>query len=171
LHGSLRGRSDRHTGRRDFLCEQVSGDKGHCEQKTSKERFHEGIWKLLVHLNKGSQCFLLQKSCAPCNLIYKNLSVANPRIWISKPTECTVNKFIRGRGVATAALPVEGPTKNELRRTIMVSSRRSQWLTSVDFPTPAQATIVTNVDILICPCTIQKSDILLSTKNVASCNR
>ena len=87
LHGSLRGRSDRHTGRRDFLCEQVSGDKGHCEQKTSKERFHEGIWKLLVHLNKGSQCFLLQKSCAPCNLIYKNLSVANPRGDAYSPSE------------------------------------------------------------------------------------
>jgi hypothetical protein len=28
-----------------------------------------------------------------------------------------------------------------------------------------------DVDILVCPRTIQKSDILLSTKNIASCNR
>src|SRR6266481_8289144 len=27
-----------------------------------------------------------------------------------------------------------------------------------------------DVDILVCPCTIQKSDILLSTENIASCN-
>src|SRR5271166_4382839 len=27
-----------------------------------------------------------------------------------------------------------------------------------------------DVDILVCPCTIQKSDILLSTKNITSCN-
>src|SRR5258707_10777821 len=27
-----------------------------------------------------------------------------------------------------------------------------------------------DVDIVVCPCTIQESDILLSTKNIASCN-
>src|ERR1700719_3859671 len=27
-----------------------------------------------------------------------------------------------------------------------------------------------DVDILVCPCTIQKSDIILSTKNIVSCN-
>jgi hypothetical protein len=40
----------------------------------------------------------------------------------------------------------------------------------VDFPTPAQATDCNDVDILVCPSTIQKNDILLSAKNIASGN-
>ena len=28
-----------------------------------------------------------------------------------------------------------------------------------------------DIDILVCPCIIQEDDILLSTKNIASCNR
>ena len=47
-------------------------------------------------------------------------------IWISKPSESRVKKFICGRSVPTAALSVEGPTKNKLCRTIMVSSHPSE---------------------------------------------
>jgi len=43
-------------------------------------------------------------------------------IWITKPTESSVKKFIRGRRAPTGALSVEGPAKDELRRAIVVSS-------------------------------------------------
>ena len=46
----------------------------------------------------------------------------NPWIWISKPSESSVNKFIRGGGASAATLPVEGPAKNELSRAIMFRS-------------------------------------------------
>src|SRR6202030_4403370 len=35
---------------------------------------------------------------------------------------------------------------------------------------PSPCNNCNDVDILVCPCTIQKSDILLSTKNITSCN-
>jgi hypothetical protein len=65
-------------------------------------------------------------------------------IGISKPSESSVKKFIRGRGATARALAVEGPAKTSCAdRYCSTAMRRSQWLTSVDFPTPAQATIVT----------------------------
>src|SRR5262245_23411897 len=45
----------------------------------------------------------------------------------------------------------------------MVNERR--------LPDPSPGNNCNDVDILVCPCTIQKSNILLSTKNIASCNR
>src|SRR5262249_9748304 len=51
---------------------------------------------------------------------------SKPWIWISKPVESRIKKFIRRRSVPTAALSVEGPTKNQLCRTIMVSSHPSE---------------------------------------------
>src|SRR5271166_4551085 len=35
---------------------------------------------------------------------------------------------------------------------------------------PSPSNDCNDVDILVCPCTIQKSEILLSTKNISSCN-
>jgi len=37
---------------------------------------------------------------------------SEPWVWITKPSESRIEKFIRGRSLATAALSVEGPTKN-----------------------------------------------------------
>src|ERR1700738_4420226 len=93
------------------------------------------------------------------------------RIWICKPSESRIKKFIRGRTVPTGALSVEGPTKNKLCRTIMVSSHPSEPMVNERGLSDASPGNDCNeVDILVCPCTIQKSDILLSTKNIASCN-
>src|SRR5271165_1380864 len=97
---------------------------------------------------------------------------SEPRIWIAKPSESCINKFVRGRGLPTAALSVEGPTKNKLCRTIMVSSHPSEPMVNerrLSDPSPGDD--CDDVDILVCPCAIQKSDILLSPKNFASCNR
>src|SRR5208337_2974132 len=72
----------------------------------------------------------------------------------------------------TAALSVEGPTKNELRRTIMFSSHPSEPMVDErGLSDPSPGDDCNDVDILVCPCTIQKSDILLSTKHIASGNR
>src|SRR5580704_6500749 len=96
---------------------------------------------------------------------------SQPGIWIAKPSESRVKKFICGRSLPTAALSVEGPTKNELCRTIMVSSHPSKPMVNErGLSDPSPGNDRNDVDILVCPCTIQESDILLSTKNIASGN-
>src|ERR1700736_2992256 len=97
---------------------------------------------------------------------------SDPWIWISKPSESRIKKFICGRSVPTGALSVEGPTKNELCRTIMVSSHSSEPMVNErGLSDPSPGDNCNGVDLLVCPCTIQKSDILISTKNITSCNR
>src|ERR1700740_206624 len=96
---------------------------------------------------------------------------SEPWIWISKPSECGIKKFIRGRSLPTAALSVEGPTKNKLSRTIMVSSHPSEpMVNECGLSDPSPGNNCNDVDILVGPCNIQESYILLSTKNIASCN-
>src|SRR5690242_7487169 len=87
-------------------------------------------------------------------------------IWIAKPNESRVKKFICGRSLLTAALPVEGPTKNKLCRPIMVSSHPSQPMVNESgLPDTGPGNDCNDIYILVCPCIIQESDILLSTKN------
>src|SRR5271166_3911073 len=96
---------------------------------------------------------------------------SEPWIWISKPIESRIKKFICGRSVPAGALSVERPTKNELCRTIMVSSHASEPMVNerrLSDPSPRDD--CHDVYILVCPCSIQKSDILLPTKNIASGN-
>src|ERR1700674_3978730 len=91
------------------------------------------------------------------------------RIWISKPSESRVKKFICGRSLSTAALPVEGPTKNKLRRTILVSSHPSEpMVNECGLPDPSPGNDRNDIYLLICPCIMQECDILLSTKNITS---
>src|SRR4029077_14369071 len=94
-----------------------------------------------------------------------------PRVGIAKPSESCVKKFICGRNLHTAALSVEGPTKNKLCRTIMVSSHPSEPMVNESgLPDAGPCNDRNDIYILVCPCIIQKSDILLSTKNIASGN-
>jgi hypothetical protein len=96
---------------------------------------------------------------------------SEPWIWIAKPSESSIKKFICGRSVPTGALSVEGPTKNKLCRTIMVSSHPSEPMVNERrLSDPSPSNDCNYVDILVCPCTIQKSGILLSTKNIFSRN-
>src|SRR5580693_2011783 len=92
-------------------------------------------------------------------------------IWISKPIESRIKKFICGRSFPTGALSVKGPAKNKLRRTIMVSSHPSKPMVNErGLSDPSPSNNCNDVDILVCPCTVQKSDILLPTKDIASCD-
>src|SRR5580693_2534301 len=96
---------------------------------------------------------------------------SKPWIWITKPSESRVNKFICGRSLPTAPLSVEGPTKKELCRTIMFRGHSSEPMVNErGLSDPSPGNDCNDIDILVCPCTIQKSDILLSTKNITSGN-
>src|SRR5271165_6672123 len=46
---------------------------------------------------------------------------SEPWIWVAKPSESRVKKFIGGRSASTRALSVERPAENQLCRTIMLS--------------------------------------------------
>src|SRR5215831_9175067 len=92
-------------------------------------------------------------------------------IWISEPSERSVKKFICGRSTPTSTLPVEGPTKNKLCRTIMFSRHSSEPMVDERGLSDAgPGNDGNDVDILVCPCTVQKNDVFLSTKNIASGN-
>src|SRR6516165_5995613 len=97
---------------------------------------------------------------------------SEPWIWISKPTEGRIKKFIRGRSASTGALSVERPAKNELGRAILLSRHLSEPMVDQrGLSNTGPGNDCNDVDILVCPCTIQKGDILLSTIKIASCNR
>ena len=86
--------------------------------------------------------------------------------------ESSIKKFICGRSVPAGALPVKGPAKNQLRRTIMLGCHRSKPMVDQrGLSNPSPGNYRNDIDILICPRIIQESDILLSTKNIAPCNR
>src|SRR6266481_9905859 len=108
-------------------------------------------------------CDELRQSFALCPRCSK------PWIWIAKPTKSSVKKFISGRSAPAGALSVEGPAKNKLRRTIMVSSHPSEpMVNQCGLPDPSPGNDCNEIDILVCPCTIQKRYVFLSTKNMAS---
>src|SRR5258705_2483748 len=90
---------------------------------------------------------------------------------ISNPSDSPNKKFICGRSLPTAALSVEGPAKNKLCRTIMLSSHPSEPMVNESgLPDTGPCNDRNDIYILVCPCIIQESDILLSTKNIASCH-
>jgi hypothetical protein len=92
-----------------------------------------------------------------------------PWIWISKPSESSVNEFICGRSLRPGALPVERPGKYELRRTIVSSTHSSEPMVNERrFSDPGPGNDGNDVDIPVGPCTIQEGDILLSTKKIPS---
>src|SRR6516225_4153383 len=96
---------------------------------------------------------------------------SDARIWISKPTESRIKKFIWGRSASTGALSVERPAKNELGGAILLTRHPSEPMVSKrGLSNTRPGNDCNDVDILVSPGTIQKSDILLSAKNIISCN-
>ena len=93
----------------------------------------------------------------------------HPWIWVLKPSESSVKKFICGRSLPACALSVEGPAKNELHRTIFFSSHPPQ--PTVDkggLPDTSPSDDANGVHMLVRQRCIQESDILLSPKNIAA---
>src|SRR5262249_458400 len=96
---------------------------------------------------------------------------SEPWIRISKPIEGSVKEFICRRSVPAGALSVEGPTKNKLCRTIVVGSHSSEpMIDECRLTDPSPGNDRNAIYILVCPRIIQESDILFSTKSVASGN-
>src|ERR1700731_3309566 len=96
---------------------------------------------------------------------------SEPWIWIAKPGKSGIKKFIGRRSVPTRTLSIEGPAKYELRRTIVFSGHSSEPMVDQRrFSDSAPGNNCDNIDLLVCPCAVQKSDVLLSTKNITSCD-
>src|SRR5271167_2143977 len=96
---------------------------------------------------------------------------SDPRIGIAKPGESCVDEFICGRRTTAGSLSIERPAKNELRRTIMFNSHLPEPMVDErGFPDTGPGKNRNDIYVLICPCVIQESDILLPAKNIASCN-
>src|SRR6516165_5890257 len=92
-------------------------------------------------------------------------------IWIAKPSQSGIKKFICRRSVAAGALSVERPAKYELRRTIQFSSHSSEPMVDQRrFSDSAPGNNCHNIDLLVCPCIVQETDVLFATKNITSCN-
>src|SRR5690348_9615394 len=86
---------------------------------------------------------------------------SDPRIWIPEPSQSRIKKFICGRSAPTCALSVEGPAKNELCRTIMVSSHPSEPMVNQrGFPNPGPGNDCDDIYMLARPCIIQENDVL-----------
>jgi hypothetical protein len=80
-----------------------------------------------------------------------------------------IKKFIGRRRVSTGALSVERPAKNELRGTVAFSSHSSEPMVDQRrFSDSAPGNNCDNIDLLIWPCIVQESDVLFTTKNIAS---
>ena len=92
---------------------------------------------------------------------------AEPWIRITKPSESRIKKFIRGRRTPTCALAIEGPAKDELCRPVMFSSHPSEPMVNERRLTDTSPGNDGNdVDVLVCPCTIEESDVLLSFSQI-----
>src|ERR1700747_1408650 len=94
---------------------------------------------------------------------------SDARIWIPDPSESRVKKFLCGGRAAGGALSVEGPAKNELCRAIVFSSHPPKpMIDQRGFPNASPGNDCNDIYLLVCPGIIQESNILLSTKNIAS---
>src|SRR6516165_8416513 len=96
---------------------------------------------------------------------------SEPRIWVAKPRESGIKKFICRRSTPTSTLTIERPTKNKLCRTIMFSSHSSEPMVDQRrFSDAGPGHYGNDVDILVCPCAVQKNDVFVSTENIVSGN-
>src|SRR6516164_6577058 len=92
-------------------------------------------------------------------------------IWISKPSQSGIKKFVGRRSVAACALSIERPAKYELRRTIVFSSHSSEPMVDKRrLSDTSPGNDGNDIGILVCPGTIQKREVLLSTKQITSGN-
>src|SRR6516162_10249771 len=97
---------------------------------------------------------------------------SKPRVWVAKPRESGIEKFICRRSVPPCALSVERPAKNELCRAILFSSHSSEPMVDQRrFSDSAPGSNCNHIDLLVCPCIVQESDVLFTTKKITSCDR
>src|SRR5580693_6739229 len=96
---------------------------------------------------------------------------SKPGIWISKPAESRIKKFICRRSVATGALAVKGPAENELGRAVTLGRYPSEPMVDEGgLPDPGPGHDGYDIDLWIRPGRIEESEVLFSTKHFASSN-
>jgi hypothetical protein len=99
-------------------------------QKRLKSRFAQPTFLWARWILERLQAIQNQQGSAMRDELRQSLALLPPRsepwIWISKPSESRIKKFICGRRTTACPLSVEGPAKNELSRTVMVSSHPSE---------------------------------------------
>src|SRR5215471_1097670 len=94
-----------------------------------------------------------------------------PRVRVSEPGQSRVKKFICGRSAPAGALSVEGPAKNQLRRTVMLGSHQPEPVVNQrGLSNPGPGNDCYDVDILVCPGSIQESNVFFPPKNIARCD-
>src|SRR6516162_2215349 len=97
---------------------------------------------------------------------------SDPRVRVTKPNQSGLKKFVCGRRLSVGALPVKRPAKNELRKTIVFSRHSSEPMVDEGgLSDPSPGNDGNQIDMLVRPGSIQKSNVLVSTKNTASGNR
>ena len=96
---------------------------------------------------------------------------SQPWVWIAKPSQSGIQKFIGRGSVAAGALSVERPAKYQLRRTILFSSHSSEPMVDQRrFSDSAPGHNGDHIDLPVCPCIVQETDVLFATKNITSCD-
>src|SRR5580704_18715464 len=92
---------------------------------------------------------------------------SDPWIWIAKPSESSVQKFIRRRSAPARALPVEGPAKDQVRRTVLVGRQSPQPVVNQrGFAHAGPGHDADHVDLRIGPGRVQERQVLLTPKNI-----
>src|ERR1700686_4673420 len=98
-------------------------------------------------------------------------SRSDPWIGIVKPCQGCVQKLVSGRSARTGALSVKGPAEHELRRTVTFSCHSSEPMVNQrGLPHTSPGNDCNDIYLLVCPGSIQESDILLSPTNIISRN-
>src|SRR5215471_6987699 len=89
---------------------------------------------------------------------------SEPRIWIAKPSQSGIKKFIGRRSAAAGALSVKRPAKDELRRTILFSSHSPEPMVDQRrFSDSGPGNNCDNIDLLVCPYIVQETNVLFTT--------
>ena len=84
---------------------------------------------------------------------------SNQWIWISKPSQRSTEKCVCGRSDPTADLPAEGPTKDQLSKTIVFGGHPIEPMVDErGFADTGAGNYCNDIYILVCPCVIQESD-------------
>src|SRR5271166_684914 len=96
---------------------------------------------------------------------------SEPWIWISKPAESRIKKFICRRSVPTGALSIKGPAENELGRTVAFGRYPSEPMVDErGLPDPSPGHDGYDIYMWVRPGRIEESEVLSSTKHFASSN-
>src|SRR6516164_1513807 len=91
---------------------------GEFSQERLEGRFSEPSFLLTRRILEWLQTVQNKQGSTMCNKLGQSFALlpcrSEPRVWVAKPGESRIEKFIGGRGAPTRTLSVEGPTKDQL---------------------------------------------------------